>query len=162
MKILENNYKQPNINENDNNIKSYPRECFCESCRSKLEYEKSDLRIGALGSVYLDCPLCKYENMIEDNENTITLTKDNIEFPAHFFHISKETGAVDCCNEKKIKDSIERAIDFFRKNKDEFDWYTESGNLHISVTRYDGDKEYYVVVTNDYYSTYIPFEDKDY
>lgn len=162
MRILENNYKQSDSDKNTNNLKPYPRECICNDCGSKLEYDKSDIRIGALGAIYLDCPLCKYENMIYDNENTIDLTKDNVEFPVHFFHTSKENGAVDCCNEKNVKDSIKTAINFFRKNKDEFDWYTEMGNIHISVSRYDGDKEYYVVVTNDYYSTYIPFEDEDY
>lgn len=159
MRVLKDNYKKVNTKEE---VNLYPRKMICEQCRSELEYEKDDLRIGALGSVYLDCPLCGYDNMLEEHEDTITLTKDNVEYPIHFFHTSKETGAVDCCTNERVKESINRAIDFFRKNKDEFVWYTETGNLHMSVWRYDGDEEYYVVVTNNYHSTYIPFENEDY
>ena len=84
MKVLENNYNQ---SHQDTYIESrpYPRKHICVQCRSKLEYDKQDLHIGALGSVYLTCPLCNYENMMEDHEHTMTLTKDNIEFPIHFF-----------------------------------------------------------------------------
>ena len=161
MKVLKDNYTQTDIKDNVNAIKPYPRELTCENCGSSLEYEKSDLRMGALGCIYLDCPLCKYENMIEDNEDSITLTVDNIEFPTHFFHTSVETGAVDVDNEK-IKKYIRNAIDYFRKNKDAFSYEQQSGTLHIVVFRYDGDKNYEVVVSKDFYSTYIPFESEDY
>lgn len=162
MKVLENNYSNHVNDTNVEHVPSYPRKHICEKCRSKLEYEKSDIRVGALGAVYLDCPLCSYENMLEEHEDTITLTKDNVEYPIHFFHTSKENGAVDCCTNEEVKAYIIKAIDFFRKNKDEFVWYTATGNLHMSVWRYDGDEEYYVVVTNNYHSTHIPFENEDY
>ena len=164
MKVLKDNYKKANAKEE---VNLYPRKMICEQCRSELEYEKDDLRMGALGCIYLNCPLCGYENMLEEHEDTIILTKDNVEYPIHFFHTSTETGAVDCCTNERVKESINRAIDFFRKNKDEFVWYTATGNLHMSVWRCDGDAEYYVaeyyvVVTNNYHSTYIPFENEDY
>lgn len=162
MKILKNNYNEANTNVNTKRIEPYPRIKTCEECGSELEYEKSDLRIGALGSIYLDCPLCHYDNLLDSHEDELTLTKDNIEFPTHFFHISKKTGAVDCCNNETVKEEICRGIDFLRKNKDEFSWMTEHGNLHVDITRFDGDEEYAVFVSNDYYSTYIPFESEDY
>lgn len=31
----------------------------------------------------------------------------------------------------------------------------------MTVYKFDCDDEYYVVVSKDYYSTYIPFEDED-
>ena len=34
--------------------------------------------------------------------------------------------------------------------------------MYVSVYRYDGDEDYYIVMSNDFYSTYINFEDKDY
>lgn len=162
MKVLKDNYTKSNINETIENTKPYLRKIICEHCRSELEYEKSDLRIGFLGCAYLDCPLCNRENMIEDNENSITLSKDNVEFPTHFWHSSKNTGAVDCCNDEEVKNAINRAIDYFRKNKNEYNWYTCYGNLYVSVTRYDGDESYEVAVSNDYYETSIPFEREDY
>lgn len=157
MKVLKNNYEAKKE-------ESYPRFHICGDCGSELEYEESDLRIGELGLVFLDCPLCDYENIVEGNENTIDLTKDNVEFPTHFFHTSEEDGAVDFCTNEYVKESINKAIEYFRNHQgeDEFVCVFEAGNTHVSVFRYDGDENYYVVVTNDYYSTYIPFEEEDY
>ena len=162
MKVLKDNYTVSNIDETIENTKPYPRKLTCEYCGSELEYEESDLRIGFLGCAYLDCPLCEGENMIEENENTITLTKDNVEFPAHFWHTSKENGASDCCNSSTVKNAIQRAIKYFRENKDEHHWFTAYGNLYVDVIRYEGDETYEVVVTNNYYETSIPFEREDY
>ena len=162
MKILKDNTPQKAKHEEIKRIAPYPRKLICEECRSELEYEKSDLRIGALGCCYVDCPCCGNDNMLEEHEDEIVLTKDNILFPTHFFHTSAETGAIDSCNEEEVKKCIQHAIDFFRKNKEEFMWRTQYGNLYISVSKYDGDEDYYVVVTNNYYSTYIPFEAEDY
>ena len=160
MKVLKNNYNHKENAVNDKH--PYPRKISCSCCNSELEYEKSDLRIGAFGCVYLDCPLCGYEIAIDDNENSITLTKDNIEFPTHFWHTCVENGAVDICDNYNVKNNIERGIDYLRKNEDEYYWMSECGNLHVSIYKWDGDRQYEVLVTNDYYSTYIPFESVDY
>jgi hypothetical protein len=162
MKVLKDNYTKSNIDETVENATLYPRKMICEHCGSELEYEKSDLRIGFLGCAHLDCPLCNGENMIEENENTITLTKNNVEFPTHFWHTSKETGAVDCFNNEEVKRCINNAIDFFRKNKNEYSWFCCYGNLYMEVRRWEGDENYEVVVSNNYYDTYIPFESEDY
>ena len=160
MKVLKNNFiEEVYIKEN---VNPYPREHICDSCGSELEYEKSDLHMGFLGCMYLTCPLCNSENMVEENEGCITLTKDNVEFPTHFWHTSKEAGAVDCCNNEEIKNAINRAINYFRKNKNEYHWCTCTGNLYVSVCRYEGDESYEVTVSNNYYETSIPFEDEDY
>lgn len=164
MKILKNNYNTDTEKKiiKDKEIEPYPREITCESCKSVLEYEKGDLEMGVLGCMHLRCPCCGYENMIDDNENNIELTKDNVEWPVHFFHTSKNVNAVEHCNNENVKTAIRRAIDYFRKNKNEFEWFTECGDMYVSVYRYDGDEDYYIVVSNDFYSTYINFEDKDY
>jgi hypothetical protein len=161
MKVLKDNYTQSYINETVENTKPYPRKTICEQCGSELEYEKSDVYVGFLGAAYVRCPLCNCENMIEDNEKTIELTKYNVEFPTHFWYTSKETGAADCCNNKEILECINKAIDYFRKHKNEFSWYTCYGNLYVHVMRYEGDEDYWVVVSNNYYETHIPFEEED-
>lgn len=161
MKVLKNNY-EPHKEEIVKEIESYPRKFTCEYCGSELEYDKEDLRIGGLGLVYLDCPLCNYDNMIDGHEDTVILTKDNAEFPTHFNHTSKENGAVDCCNNKEVREYINKAIEYFRKNKNEDTWMAETGNLHIDVYKENEDKDYYVVVANNYYGTYIDFEHEDY
>ena len=162
MKVLKNNYEQNCLKEEIKEVKPYPRKFICENCGSELEYEKQDLRVGEYGVVFIDCPLCGCENIGGDNEDDVTLTKDNIEFPTHFAHISKETGAVDCCNDYEIKKYIKQAIQYFRENKNEYNWYVCTGNININVYRYEGDESYWVVVTNNYYDTYIQFEPEDY
>ena len=136
MKVLKNNYQQADIEK----IKSYPRKLICQTCKSELEYEKEDLRVGAYGCCFLDCPCCNHENLIEDEE--FTLTKDNIDFPAHFSHSSVESGAVDVCNNTEIRERIQNAIKYFRKYKDEFVWLSQCGNLFLIVSRYNEDETY--------------------
>ena len=99
--------------------------------------------------------------MIED-EDGVVLTKSNVEFPTHFYHTSVETGAVDCLKNGEIKEYINKGIDFFRANKDEFCWWTATGNLTLFVIKMDGEEEYWVFATGDYYETHIPFHSEDY
>lgn len=155
MKILKNNY-------NTVFAEDIEKELICEMCESQLEYEESDITIGEYGCAVVTCPLCGYNNYLDDGERDMTLTANNVEYPTHFHHVSKETGAVDCCNNKEIKKYINKAIEYFRNNKDERYWFTCTGNLYIEVSRWEGDESYWVVVSNDYYDTYIPFEAADY
>ncbi len=161
MKVLVNKYKK---DEHVNVKNDYPKKIVCECCNSELEYEESDIYIGAFGCAYIDCPLCGSDNPINDEKMELTLTKDNIEFPTHFWHTSTETGAVDCCNNEEVKACINAAINYFRRNKneDDYHWFSETGNLHVEVIRLNGDESYEILVTKDYYSTSIPFEAMDY
>lgn len=157
MKVLKNNFNK--INTIETKIKPYPRKHKCENCNSELEYDESDIYIGVYGASHIKCPLCEHENMIDDNEYNIRLTKDNVEFPTHFAH---HNNGVDTCNNENIKKYVREAIEYFRINKSESYWFSGSGNTMVYVFRFDGDEEYEVVVTKDYYSTYIPFEKIDY
>lgn len=161
MRVVKDNY---NVAENKvANTKPYPRKCICENCSSELEYDKSDVVIGAFGCAFVHCPLCDENTYLSDDEEDVILTVDNIEFPVHFSHTSKETGAVDCCNNETVRKYIRKAINYFRNNKEEFDWGGHiSGNFYIQVHRYSGDENYEVTVSNDFYSTDIPFETEDY
>jgi hypothetical protein len=156
MRVLVNNYN------NYNNEEVCLREITCENCGSKLEYDKQDITVGVYGAPHIRCCLCEHNNMLDTNDGGITLTKDNIEYPTHFWHTSIENGAIDTCDNENVRKAINDAIEFFRNNKKEYSWYTMSGNLCVFVQRFDGDEEYVVWVTNDYHSTYIPFEQEDY
>lgn len=164
MKVLKNNFNQTESFEKEvNKVESYPRKLICENCQSELEYEKSDLKMDLFGCMSIHCPLCGYDNMLEDNEDSITLTADNVEFPVHFYHTSEKTGAINCCNTEEIRKNILKAIDCFRRNKEECYWGGHiTGNLYINVRRWSGDEMYEVTVSNDFYSTEIPFESEDY
>lgn len=159
MKVLKNNFNK-DLEIND---MPYPRKLVCNMCGSELEYEESDMRMGVYGCMHIDCPLCGEDNLLEDNDNNIELTKDNIEFPIHFHHTSKETGAVDVCNNEMVKEYVRKAIDYFRRNKSEDSYGGHiTGNFYINVERNDADEEYTVTVSNNFYDTYIPFEKEDY
>jgi hypothetical protein len=164
MKVLKNNYNQIGANSEEiRKFEPYPRKLLCEHCSSELEYEESDLRMGEYGCMFVDCPCCGQDNMLEENEHNITLTVDNIEFPTHFSRTSTEHGAVDCCNNGTIKEYLRKAIDYFRKNKDEYDWGGHiTGNLYLHVHRWSGDENYEITISNNFYSMDIPFEDIDY
>lgn len=161
MKVLKDNFEKK-IKTEIKQVEPYPRVLVCEKCSSELEYDKTDMRMGAFGCMHLLCPLCGYDNMLDDNENNITLTANNIEFPIHFYHTCVETGAVDCCNDETIKQEIRKAVDYFRKNKNEYDWMTQHGNLYIHVHRYEGDEEYSITISNNFYTMEISFEPQDY
>jgi len=151
MKILKNNFEKEIVKE-------YPKKLICENCGSELEYDESDKRVGEYGCVFIDCPLCKYENELEEEGKT--LTKDNIEFPMHFHHTSKETGDVTI-NDDGIKVWIKDCIDDLRTSN-EFATSRSSGDACVIVFKFDGDENYEVIVTRNYYHTFIPFENEDY
>lgn len=157
MKVLKNNFNKPSNLE----VNLFPIELKCENCESELEIEEEDTYIGALGSFHIKCPCCGYEIML-DKPNPIVLTKDNLEFPAHFFHTNKELRNVVEVVPYEIVKEIKRGIEWFRENKDEDNWYTSYGDVFVSVYRYEGDEDYFVIVAKDFYETYIPFEKVDY
>ena len=133
----------------------------CDRCGSELEITEEDTYIGAYGAAYVMCPCCNEETMVEELDG-ITLTKDNIEYPLHFVRTNKDMRCVKDVSPEEIKKEIKRGIEYFRENKDEWVHYISYGDVFITVFRFDGDEEYQVVVTKDYYDTYIPFEHQDY
>lgn len=160
MKVLKDNFNPKEFKVKD--IEDYPRKHTCYNCYSELQYDETDMAMGYGGYMEIVCPLCGGVNALEDNEHNIKLTPDNIEFPVHFWHTCKENGAVDICNTKEIREYLRKAIDWFRKNKDEYHWHCRTGNLYISVSRFDRDRIYEVILSNNYYEVEIPFEKVDY
>lgn len=157
MKVLKNNFSGKPIKE----VKyTYPRKIECDECKSELEYEKSDIEFGAYGCPEITCPLCGTKFVLED-EDEMVLTKENISFPNHFWHTCKETGAVELSN-NKIEEYIRQGINHFRENKDDYYWFTETGDSHVEVKRYDGDEVYNIFISKNYYETDIPFSKEDY
>lgn len=157
MKVLKNNFSGKPIKEVEH---IYPRKIKCDKCESELEYEKSDIKIGAYGCPEIICPLCGMKIPLYDEEELV-LTRENISFPTHFWHTSKETGAVEV-PKWEIEERIRKGIDWLRNNKEEFFWFTESGDSYVEVRRYDGDEVYNIFVSKNYYETDIPFSKEDY
>ena len=161
MKILKNNYNAATVQQTK--AKPFPRRFKCENCESELEYDKSDVVIGEYGCAFLKCPLCNYRNDLFDEDLEFRLTKDNVQFPKHFHHTSKESGAVDTCNNEYVKKCIKDGIECLRNSEeDNWTYCTGTGNTMIHIYKYDDDEDYYICVCENYYDTYIPFEPKDY
>ena len=139
----------------------FPLKIKCSECDSELEITEEDTHIGWMGARFINCPCCGEEAMVDELEG-ITLTKDNLEFPVHFNRTAKGLRNVVEVNSNEIIKEIQRGITYFREHKDEYYWYTSYGDLFLIVFRYSDDEEYFVMVTKDFYETYIPFEREDY
>lgn len=158
MKILKDNSKN-NVVKREMLPKTITT--FCDNCDSELEITEEDTYIGWLGTRFITCPCCGEESMVEELEG-ITLTKDNIKFPVHFKRTNKDLKNVKEIDNDEIAKEINKAITYFRENKDEYSWYISYGDLFVIVFRYEEDEDYFVLVTRDFYETYIPFEEEDY
>lgn len=159
VKIIKDNFL--NSLAKEKKVKPKTVHIICDNCDSELEVSQEDTYIGCFGTPHIVCPCCGEETMVDELEGII-LTKDNIKFPVHFIRTNRNMRHVVEINEEEITKSIQRGIDYFRKNKDEYYWYTSCGDLFLFVVRYEGDKEYFIMVTKDFYKMYIPFEKEDY
>lgn len=122
---------------------------------------EEDLHIGWLGAEFVTCPCCGEESMVDEAPG-MTLTVDNIEFPVHFLHTKfGERQCKDVSNEE-IKKEVKRGIKYFRENKDDYIWYTMFGDMIMFIQRLEGDEQYSIYVSKDFYEGEIPFEDIDY
>lgn len=160
MKILKNNYNYCK-EKRFKNAESKSLKIHCDQCGSELEITKNDTHIGWLGALFVTCPCCGEESMVDELEG-ITLTIDKLVFPVHFSRTNKEMiQVVENCPDEIVKE-IKRAITYFREHKDKYFWHTSHGDMFVIVFRYEGDKEYSVMVTKDFYETAIPFQAVDY
>lgn len=134
-----------------------PIEVTCYSCRSRLEVLPDEIKHGAFGTSYVICPVCG-EVIEMDDYDDFVLTADNLVYPDHF--ANWQTG--ELLDNESITRYIKDGIDYLRRNKEEYYWYTTSGRSKIDVYRSNEDKEYLISVYKSYEETMIPFEEKDY
>lgn len=161
MKILKDNTNKSKENQQET------VQINCDFCDSELEITVEDTYIGFLGSRFVICPCCKKETMVEEYFKGIKLTKNNIKFPLHFRRTNKDGIGTGNGKAVEVKDAdverkIREAIKYFRSHRDESEWYVSYGDLYMHVIRLDGEGDYNIMVTKDFYETYIPFEEEDY
>lgn len=148
------------IKDNVNIESDFPRKIECENCGSELEIEESDIKIGYMGSCYVKCPVCRKDSYIYDLDG-ITVNKDNIKFPDHFYHFGDSDSAKKLEN-SEIEEYIRKGIEWHRKNPNNFVWDFGTGDSDIAVYNYPGDEDYRVVVARGYYDCEISYEAEDY
>lgn len=160
IKVIQNNFNKNNLNKKVE-VKPEVVHTICNHCDSELEVSKEDVHIGWLGAAFVKCPCCGQETMVDELEG-ITLTRDNISYPVHFNRTNKDLRNVIEVQKDEVIKEIQRGIDYFRTNKGESYWYSSHGDLFVIIFRYEGDEEYSILVTRDFYETDIPFEEVDY
>lgn len=168
MKVIQNNYKNQPQNRHQTPEAIRPKlriekvNLKCENCGSVLEVSREDTHIGYLGLPHVTCPCCNYEMDVEEFEDdAINIYASNVKYPTHFTVSSKDFTAVEISDEE-INKWIQQGIEFLRENKDEYYYFTGSGNTLVHIYRFEGDEEYYVVVSKDYENSEVKFEEEDY
>ena len=68
----------------------------------------------------------KYELNLNPNYE---ITKDNIKFPVHFYRTITDKIGVKEVTDQEVIDEIKRGIEYLRKNKNEYYWFTSHGDL---------------------------------
>ena len=158
MKILKDNSKKYS---KENITQSHLIKIVCDRCESELEITKEDTHIGWLGAPFVTCPCCGEEVMVDELDGVI-LTVDNLQFPVQFNRINKDVRRVLEVSSEEIISEVKRGVTYLREHKDKDYWYMSYGDLFVIVFRYEGDEEYSIMVTKDFYETDIPFEEDDY
>lgn len=58
----------------------------CESCGVRLLFEEKDVKTGAFGASYIECPNCGQIIYLDDEKYDKHITTENILFPQDFWH----------------------------------------------------------------------------
>ena len=156
MIVLKDKYNHVTQKQDESKPKTY--KITCENCDSELEVEDDDIQVGTHGMGYVVCPCCGEETYADELADYFQLTKDNVEFPTHYYSFSDGVHIDDDTVNKWVKECIEE----FDPN-DENDWcrFTGSGDTMVFVSKLDEDEEYDVYVCKNYYETFIPFNENN-
>src|SRR5574344_224645 len=143
MKIIKNETKSiPSI---------FPIKAKCEYCNAELEVDKEDAHIGEYGLYDYIYPCCNMKNTIDDG---IDLTKDNLQFPIHYYSFNDGKDIPD----EKINKWVKVCIEKLEEDKESYISWTGTGNTKVFVQKFEKDNEYSITVCKGYYEVEIPIK----
>lgn len=129
-----------------------PAECLCGT---ELEYLPQDMHAGAYGSMYITCPVCAKEILL-DYEDPMPLTVQNVKWPQHFSLPDAEDFNVDDATiQGWVETCLAQISDKIYPNGSSV--HIATGNAMVVINKY-GDS-YDVFVTKSYANTNIPREE---
>lgn len=128
----------------------------CYGCGANLLFDKLDVKTGAYGAAYVDCPVCGYEVLIDDEKFDKELNSTNIEFPKDFAHTYSKNCTVNV-SKYDIESEVKKMLSILKQTPDNSDGqYLLYMYGDVLIMVFKGSDEYSVVVANDYYDTAIP------
>lgn len=122
--------------------KVYEAQC-CE-CGCDLECTEEDMHEGPLGAMYITCPECDNEVMIDELDG-VNLNSSNIQFPKHFFKYGDGAPVED----ERIQDAVKEMLAQMEKSCHDEYMYWATGDSMVIVM--DSSEEIKVVVAKGYY-----------
>ena len=120
----------------------------CDECECELECTEEDMHDGPDGAMYITCPECDNEVLIDDHD-AIVLNSDNIQFPKHFWKFGDAAPVED----ERVQDAIRKLLKQMEESNENDFWYWAAGDSMVIVTNMDD--EINVIVAKDYYECNI-------
>ena len=129
----------------------FPIKTKCEYYNAELEVDKEDVHIGEYGLYEYICPCCNIKNTIDDG---IDLTKDNLQFPIHYYSFNDGKDISD----EKINKWVKECIEKLEEDKESYISWTGTGNTKVFVQKFEEDNEYSITICKGYYEVEIPIK----
>ena len=120
----------------------------CENCEQDFVLKETDKRdYGEYGIAYVLCPNCKEKCYLED-EDSLKIDGNNLEFPKHFSKFGVSDGAVHI-DDTKIQEWSRQALSHLIKHPEDHFYHIASGDSIVIGLQYDD--EIYIVVGKNYH-----------
>lgn len=120
----------------------------CDECECELECTEEDMHDGPDGAMYITCPECDNEVLI-DSHDGIALNSHNIQFPKHFYKFGDAAPIED----ERVQEAIRNLLKQMEESDVEDYLYWATGDSMVIVMNLDD--EIQVVVAKDYYECSI-------
>lgn len=118
-------------------------------CGKLLKYDSEDIHKGGYGDFYITCPFCKEEVLIKERESSLNFRELN--FPVHFHCFKDGYTSTNAHLTTLIKNTINKLEN--GSNNSNYKVIT-FGKYFIFVEKLPYDKEYRVMVTDNYYQSF--------
>ena len=123
------------------------------ACGAELEYLPSDMYVGAYGCMYVKCPECG-DDLLLDEEDPILLTPENVSWPQHFSLPDPEKDLN--IDDKTIQNWVTTCLNHLESSLYEYGSYVTMGSGNARVWAEKFEDEYAVYVTKSYAATSVP------